>query len=139
MFRFLLLISLLLGSAAGYSQGRQPILDLLERQRQAWNRGDLEGYMAGYWKSDSLLFVGSRGPAYGWETTLSNYRRSYPDRSAMGTLIFDIREVRFLSGDHAFVLGAWTLKREKDEPQGFFTLLVRKIKGQWKVIADHSS
>ncbi|HEY1006179.1 MAG TPA: nuclear transport factor 2 family protein [Sphingobacteriaceae bacterium] len=139
MFRLLLIISLLFGSAAGFSQDRQPVLDLLERQRHAWNQGDLEGYMAGYWKSDSLLFVGSRGPSYGWETTLANYRRSYPDRGAMGNLSFDIREVRFLGADIAFVLGAWRLAREQDEPHGFFTLLVRKIKGEWKVVADHSS
>lgn len=139
MFRFLLPLFLLFSFVPGFAQDRGPVLDLLERQRQAWNQGDIEGYMAGYWKSDSLLFVGSRGPTYGWDATLANYRKSYPDRKAMGTLAFDIREVRFLGDGHAFVLGAWRLSREKDEPHGFFTLLVRKIDGEWKVIADHSS
>lgn len=115
------------------------ILKLLEEQRQAWNSGDITEYMQGYLKSDSLVFVGKNGPEYGWDNTLNNYKKSYPDQKAMGYLSFDIKEVRMISSDHAFVLGAWHLKREKDDPKGFFTLLVRKIKGNWKVIADHSS
>jgi ketosteroid isomerase-like protein len=115
------------------------ILKLLEGQRQAWNRGDLVNYMQGYSKSDSLLFVGKSGPQYGWETTLANYRKSYPDKKTMGFLSFDIKEVRMISADHAFVLGAWHLKREKDDPKGYFTLIIKKIRGEWKVIADHSS
>ena len=115
------------------------ILKLLEGQRQAWNRGDLVDYMQGYSKSDSLLFVGKSGPQYGWDTTLANYRKSYPNKKTMGFLSFDIKEVRMISADHAFVLGAWHLKREKDEPKGYFTLIVKKIIGEWKVIADHSS
>lgn len=115
------------------------ILELLEEQRQAWNRGDINEYMQGYNKSDSLLFVGKSGPQYGWNNTLNNYKKSYPDKSAMGYLSFDIKEIRMISADHAFVLGAWNLKREKDEPKGYFTLLVKKISGKWKVIADHSS
>ncbi len=115
------------------------ILKLLEEQRQAWNRGDITAYMQGYLKSDSLVFVGKNGPEYGWDNTLNNYKKSYPDQKAMGYLSFDIKEVRMISSDHAFILGAWQLKREKDEPKGFFTLLVKKIEGEWKVIADHSS
>lgn len=115
------------------------VLKLLEDQRLAWNRGELKEFMLGYINSDSLLFVGKNGPNYGWDNTLANYQRSYPDKKAMGFLSFNIREVRLISEDYAFVLGAWHLKREKDEPKGFFTLLVKKIKGEWKVIADHSS
>lgn len=115
------------------------ILKLLENQRQAWNRGDINEYMQGYNHSDSLLFVGKSGPQYGWNNTLENYKKSYPNKSAMGYLSFDIKEIKMISADHAFVLGAWHLKREKDEPKGYFTLLIKKIKGQWKVIADHSS
>ncbi|WP_395807750.1 YybH family protein [Daejeonella sp.] len=115
------------------------ILKLLEDQRQAWNRGDLNEYMQGYNQSDSLLFVGKNGPQYGWNNTLENYKKSYPNQSAMGYLSFDIKEIKMIATDYAFVLGAWHLKREKDEPKGFFTLLVKKIKGHWKVISDHSS
>ncbi len=124
-----------------YAQRSQSdlILKLLEDQRQAWNRGDINEYMQGYNQSDSLLFVGKSGPQYGWNNTLENYKKSYPSKSAMGYLSFDIKEIKMISADHAFILGAWHLKREKDEPKGYFTLLVKKIKGQWKVITDHSS
>jgi len=124
-----------------YAQRSQSdlILKLLEDQRQAWNRGDLNEYMQGYNQSDSLLFVGKSGPQHGWNNTLKNYKKSYPNKSAMGYLSFDIKEIKMIAADHAFVLGAWHLRRENDEPKGYFTLLVKKIKGQWKVIADHSS
>ena len=118
---------------------RTAILKVLEDQRQGWNRGDMDAYMQGYWKSDSLLFVGKNGPTYGWQKTLDNYKKGYPDKNAMGFLTFGIKKVEFLSKDRAFVLGSWNLKREKDEPKGYFTLLLRKISGQWKVVADHSS
>lgn len=121
------------------SQDRTEILKVLEEQRQGWNKGDMDAYMQGYWKSDSLLFVGKSGPTYGWQKTLDNYKKGYPDKSAMGFLTFGIKKVEFLSKDRAFVLGSWNLKREKDEPKGYFTLLLRKINGQWKVVADHSS
>ena len=121
------------------AQEKQAVLKVLDTQRLAWNKGDLEGFMQTYWKSDSLLFVGQSGPKYGWQNTLDNYRRSYPDKAAMGILSFDVKEVRFITPDDAFVLGGWHLQRAKDQPQGFFTLLLKKIDGQWKIIADHSS
>ena len=118
---------------------KQLILKLLEDQRLAWNKGDVEQFMQSYVKSDSLLYVGSTGPKYGWNNTLNNYKKSYPDKQAMGYLSFDIKDVKILSPDHAFVLGAWKLKREKDEPGGYFTLIIKKIDGLWKIISDHSS
>lgn len=133
---FLLLLILVQVARA---QDVEQIKQVLEQQRLAWNRGDLEAYMKGYWNNEALLFVGKNGPRYGWRQTLENYRTSYPDKEAMGILTFDIREVRLIADDHAFVLGAWHLKRAKDEPEGFFTLLVRKIEGEWLVVADHSS
>lgn len=124
-----------------YAQGQAQvqIKQVLENQRQAWNRGDLSAYMEGYWNADSLLFVGKNGPKYGWKQTLDNYKKSYPDKAAMGYLSFDIREVRLLDKKTAFVLGGWHLKRDKDEPQGFFTLIMQKIKGKWFIVSDHSS
>jgi ketosteroid isomerase-like protein len=122
-----------------FAQDKKAILNILETQRQAWNRGDLESYMQGYWHSDSLLFVGKSGPKYGWQTTLDNYKKGYPDKAAMGQLGFDILKVQLLDKTNAFVLGAWHLQREKDAPGGYFTLLLRKINGGWKVVADHSS
>ena len=130
---------LLLSAVFCFSQDKTAILKVLEDQRLAWNRGDLDGYMQGYWHSDSLLFVGKSGPKYGWQTTLDNYKKGYPDKAAMGQLTFDILKVDLLDKTNAFVLGAWNLKREKDAPGGYFTLLLRKIKGAWLVVADHSS
>ncbi|QNN41271.1 YybH family protein [Pedobacter roseus] len=138
----ILLIALLLVSFGTYAQNakdKQAILDLLEKQRTDWNKGDVEAFMQGYEKSDSLLFVGKSGPTYGWQKTLDNYKKGYPDKSAMGFLVFGIKKVDFLKSDLAFVLGSWNVKREKDELKGYFTLLIKKIKGEWKVIVDHSS
>lgn len=130
----LLLMSVLFAGA----QNRQQIIKVMNTQMAAWNRGDLEAFMQGYWKSDSLMFVSSK-PTYGWQATLNNYKRSYPDKAAMGTLSFDIKKVELLNANNAFVFGAWHLKREKDNPGGYFTLWFRKIKGEWKVVVDHTS
>jgi len=135
----ILLCCMVSNAIAQTTQDRTAILKVLEDQRQGWNKGDMDAYMQGYWKSDSLLFVGKNGPTYGWQKTLDNYKKGYPDKSAMGFLTFGIKKVEFLSKDRAFVLGSWNLKREKDEPKGYFTLLLRKIGGQWKVVVDHSS
>ncbi|WP_345954972.1 nuclear transport factor 2 family protein [Mucilaginibacter sp. PAMB04168] len=135
----LLLGLLLMLALNGFAQDKPAILKVLETQRQAWNRGDLEGYMQGYWKSDSLLFVGKSGPKYGWQTTLDNYKSGYPDKAAMGQLVFKILKVQLLDKTNAFVLGGWQLQRDRDAPGGYFTLLLRKINGEWKVVADHSS
>jgi ketosteroid isomerase-like protein len=118
---------------------KQAILNVLEQQRSDWNKGDVEAYMQGYLKSDSLLFVGKNGPTYGWQKTLENYRKGYPDKSSMGFLTFGIKKIDLLTKDTAFVLGSWHLKREKDELKGYFTLLLKKVNGNWKVIVDHSS
>ena len=133
LFLFILL------TACNDKNDKVAILKVLEDQRQAWNRGNLESFMNGYIKSDSLLFVSRDGPEYGWKTTLDNYKRVYPDKAAMGFLTFNIKEVKLISTDHAFVLGGWHLKREKDEPQGAFTLLLKKVDGEWKIVVDHSS
>ncbi len=136
-----LLLCCLLALAANlcFAQDKQAILKVLSVQNQAWNRGDLDAFMQGYWRSDSLLFVGKSGPKYGWQTTLDNYKKGYPDKTAMGQLTFDILKVQLLDKTNAFVLGGWRLKREKDAPGGYFTLWFRKINGEWKIVADHSS
>jgi len=117
----------------------QTIRQTLEKQERCWNEGDLECFMQGYWQSDKLLFVGANGPQYGWQATLDNYRKSYPDKQAMGTLKFALLQLRPLGKNHYFVLGKWKLARENDTPNGFFTLIFEKMDGQWVIIADHSS
>lgn len=121
------------------AQDKQAILNVLETQRIAWNKGEIDTYMQGYWKSDSLMFIGHAGPTYGWQQTLDGYKRYYPDKAAMGQLTFNIMKVNILDPTNAFVLGAWHLKREKDAPGGYFTLWLKKINGEWKIVCDHTS
>jgi len=121
------------------AQDKQAILKVLEKQRIAWNNGDIDGYMQGYWKSDSLMFVGKSAPVYGWQSTLDRYKNAYPDKAAMGKLTFTILKFRLLDKTNAFVLGAWRLDREKDAPGGYFTLWFRKINGTWVIVVDHTS
>jgi ketosteroid isomerase-like protein len=134
---FLLLVSVWCGSI--YAQDRQAILKVLNTQQTAWNNGDIEGYMQGYWKSDSLVFVGSSALVHGWQSTLDRYKKHYPDKAAMGQLTFTILKVAVLDSTNAFVLGGWNLKREKDAPGGYFTLWFKKIDGVWVIVCDHTS
>lgn len=139
MKKVILVILFFCGSVAGFAQDKEAVLKVLATQQDAWNRGDIEGFMQGYWKSDSLMFVGKTAPVYGWQTTLDHYKKGYPNRAAMGQLTFDIIQVKILDPSNAFVMGGWRLKREKDEPGGYFTLWFRKINGEWKIVCDHTS
>ena len=112
---------------------------VMNAQVKAWNNGNIDAFMQTYWKSDSLLFVGSKGPNYGWQTTLENYKKRYPDTTAMGKLDFNILEIKLLSAEYGFVLGKWHLTRTIGDIGGHFTLLFRKINGQWFIVADHTS
>jgi uncharacterized protein (TIGR02246 family) len=138
-FLFLLLfVSLgILGRAQ--SKDEKEIRQLLTTQTEAWNRGDIEGFMQTYWKSDSLMFIGKNGIKWGWQTTLNNYKKSYPDTTAMGKLAFDILQVKKLSNEYYYVVGKWMLKRTIGDLSGHYDLLLRRIKGRWYIIADHSS
>lgn len=118
---------------------RAAILEVMRLQEQAWNAGNLEGFMEGYWRSDSLRFIGSRGITYGWQPTLDNYKKGYPDRAAMGKLTFTILRVEGMGKRCAHVTGQWHLQRAADAPQGYFTLVWRKVGGKWVIVADHSS
>jgi ketosteroid isomerase-like protein len=118
---------------------RTAILETMHLQEEAWNTGDLEGFMHGYWENDSLRFIGKSGITFGWQHTLDNYKRGYPDLAAMGKLTFTILRVEGLSKRVAHVTGQWHLQRAQDAPHGYFTLLWRKIDGRWVIVADHSS
>lgn len=127
----------LLASAQQSEEGA--IRKLLATQTEAWNRGDIEGFMQTYWKSDSLLFIGKNGVKRGWQQTLANYKKSYPDTAAMGQLSFDILVVKPLSPEYYYVVGKWMLARTAGNLSGHYDLLLRKIRGQWLIVADHSS
>ena len=115
------------------------IRELLANQTMAWNNGDIPAFMSGYWNSDSLVFVGKSGITYGWQKTLDNYQKNYPDAAIMGQLQFDIVQLKKLCGNTYFVLGKWFLKRTIGDVGGHFTLILKKFKDGWKVVSDHSS
>jgi ketosteroid isomerase-like protein len=119
---------------------KNQILSILDRQTKAWNNGNVDEFMIGYWESDSLMYIGKSGITYGYKPTLASYKKNYPNKSAMGTLKFDIMKVDFISEDACFVVGKWHLTRpEKGDVGGHYTLLWRKMKGNWVIVADHSS
>ncbi len=115
------------------------IRQILSNQVKAWNAGNVEDFMKGYWQNDSLLFVGKSGVTYGWQNTLDNYKKRYPDTTAMGTLTFNLLKLKSLSAGYYFVVGKWHLQRTIGNLEGYFTLLFRKIKDNWFIIVDHSS
>ena len=128
-------------SAFGNAQSKNEtmIRQQLKQQTESWNRGDIESFMDTYWKSDSLLFIGSSGVNRGWQNTLNNYKKGYPDTVAMGKLAFDIIMVKKLSSKYYYVVGKWMLTRSIGNLSGHYDLLFRKIKGKWYIVADHSS
>lgn len=121
------------------SKEEKEIRRLLTVQTECWNRGDIEGFMQTYWKSDSLLFIGKSGVHFGWQETLNNYKKGYPDTAAMGKLSFDILIVKKLSPEYYYVVGKWMLKRSMGDLSGHYDLLLRRINRKWYIIADHSS
>lgn len=118
---------------------KKEILSIMRTQQDGWNEGDWEKYMSGYKKSESIRFAGGGKVTFGWQKVLDNYKKGYPDKSAMGILTFSNQDVMVLSLNSAIVFGNWHLKREKDEPWGEYTLLWEKTKKGWKIVHDHSS
>lgn len=120
---------------------KAPVQKVLDEQATCWSNGDLACYMEGYWKSDSLVFVGKSGLTYGWQATLDNYKRNYPDTGAMGKLSFEILEMNPLSNETMLVIGKWHLKRDiaAGDLQGHFSVIFKRFPEGWKIIADHSS
>lgn len=133
-----MIIALLMVNAL-HAQDEKAIHRLLQQQTKSWNSGDIDGFMKTYWQHDSLMFIGSNGITRGWKNTLDHYKKSYPGKEGMGELSFDIIEIRKLSKDYFFVTGKWMLRRKDGHLNGHYTLLLKKIKGEWKIIADHSS
>jgi ketosteroid isomerase-like protein len=139
MKKFIPLILLLtILSCNNSSNERAAILEVMNLQEQAWSNGNIDTFMQGYWNSDSLMFVGKNGIQYGWKTTLENYKKSYPDKTAMGKLEFNVIKLE-VNGDAAYLLGKWSLIREADNPNGYFTLYWKKMNGNWFITIDHTS
>lgn len=128
-------------AAADSAAHAAAIREVLSDQAEAWNRGDIEGFMEGYARTDSLSFASGGNVRRGWRSTLEAYRRGYPDREAMGTLTFSDLDVRVLSSEWALVLGRWHLERggEMSDPGGVFTLVLQRRAAGWRVLHDHTS
>ena len=136
-----ILIGLLLLTSISFSQQKteRKLRKVLEVQQKSWNNGDIEGFMTTYWNNDSLMFIGKTGVTYGWQHTLNNYKKGYPDKAAMGTLDFNLISIKKVSRKYYSIIGKWHLTREAGDLQGHFTLLLKKIHRHWFIIQDHSS
>ena len=140
MKKYFLLIFLLLSfGALAQSTDESAIRKLLNDQTAAWNRGDIDSFMIGYWENDSLMFIGKSGVTYGWKNTLNKYKKNYPDTTAMGKLGFTLISLKKLSSEYFHIVGRWHLQRSIGDLSGHFTLLFKKIENRWVIIADHSS
>jgi ketosteroid isomerase-like protein len=115
------------------------IQNVVRAQEEAWNHGDIEAFMNGYWRSDETVFVSGDDVSRGWQKVLDRYKTKYSDRAKMGTLTFSNLEITSLSDDSAVALGSWRLKRANDEPHGRFTLIFRRFPEGWKIVHDHTS
>lgn len=138
---FLIILVYIFSTFSLFSQSKdeREVRALLDFQIQEWNKGNIPAFMESYWKSDSLMFIGKSGVTYGWQKTLDNYKKNYPDKAAMGKLKFDLLQVKQLNSAHFFVVGKWYLTRSIGDVGGIFSLLFRKVANRWIIIADHTS
>jgi len=128
----------MLFSIAQNTEEKNAIKTVLNNQVISWNAGNIKEYMQGYWNNDSLKFIGKKGINYGWETTFKNYEKSYPNKATMGDLEFELLSIDVYSTEIANIIGTWKLKREMGDVGGIFTLLMKKINGEWKIVCDHT-
>jgi hypothetical protein len=112
---------------------------VLKKQRLAWSNNNLEEFMEGYWKSDSLKFYGTNGITYGWDNTLDRYQKAYPTKDHTGKLSFRINDITKICEGSYYVLGEYHIKREVGNADGIFMIIFKKINGEWKIIADTST
>ncbi len=133
-------VATILGSTSLSAESPQSeISAVLNMQQEAWNHGDIDAFMQGYWRSDETIFVSGDEITRGWQKVLDRYKKKYSDRAKMGTLTFSNLEITSLSDDSAVALGSWKLKRTNDEPRGRFTLIFRRFPEGWKIVHDHTS
>ena len=114
---------------------------VLTAQVEAWNRGDLDGFMAGYWKSPDLVFFSNGTETRGWQQTLNRYRARYQGEGRrMGTLDIAQLDLKMLGAEAALMRGRWRLKMpDGQEPTGMTTVIFRKLPEGWRIVHDHSS
>ncbi len=120
------------------TEDKEAILSVMKMQEEAWSNNDLEGFMQGYWKSDSLKFYGRNGLTKGWQQTLGNYKKGYPTKEHSGTLTFKVNDISKIDDDSYWVMGEYFLKRSVGDANGVFLIIFKKINGEWKIVADMS-
>lgn len=146
---FLVLISL---AVSANTNDSIEIKKVMSEQENAWNNGDLDGFMQGYWKNDQLKFISKNGVTYGWQNIYNNYKKSYPNKETMGTLTFDIISIEPLGKTNLHAVGANPLKKQVymvvgkwktsgtiKAAEGYFTLIFKKINDSWVIVSDHTS
>ena len=119
-------------------QAKEAILSQMEASRQSWNSGDFEGYMQVYWKSDSLQFMGLKSLTKGWQSTINMYQKAYPTADHRGELRYKFTHFNQLADDCILVIGNFHLERPVGNSEGNFSLIWKKIDGEWKIILDHT-
>lgn len=140
MKQMLSVVTIVLSMATfAQSKDETEVRKVLAKQNAAWNRGDIDAFMVGYWENDSLMFIGKSGVTYGYKNTLANYKKNYPDTTVMGKLTFTLIHVEQLSSEYIHVIGNYYLTRTIGDASGHFTLVFKKIKRTWVIISDHSS
>jgi len=140
LFISTLLICLVFNSCSTSSieKDKKTILSIMKSQEKAWSKNNIEAFMEGYWKSDSLKFFGSSGLKYGWQSTLNGYKKRYPTKDHTGTLRFKINDISQINSASYFVMGKYHLVRNIGNADGVFMIIFKKINGEWKIIADTS-
>ena len=123
---------------SNYKKDKADILAVMKAQEIAWSNNDLESFMKGYWKSDSLKFYGKSGLTKGWQQTLDNYKKGYPTKEHSGTLTFKINDVSAIEGNSYWVMGEYFLKRNVGDANGVFIIIFKKVDGEWKIVGDMS-
>ena len=136
---FFLAINITYGQSILSESEKNEIISVLKQQEKFWNKGDIDGFMHGYVKSDYLVFNGSSGPFYGWDSVKDRYIKTYPSKEKMGTLNFKIHNISLITSSVAQLIGQFFLSYPKSEVSGYFTLVLVKSKGEWLILSDHTS
>ena len=143
--RWIAIASCMLMASAAFAAPEQTenaiteIQSVLQAQQDAWNRGDIDGFMNGYARSESTIFISGDTARRGWESVRDRYKEKYSDQSKMGTLTFSDLEITALASDSAVASGRWNLRRESDQPHGRFTLILKRLPQGWRIVHDHTS
>ncbi|MCP5107242.1 MAG: SgcJ/EcaC family oxidoreductase [bacterium] len=137
---YLVVLAMIAGTlwAGDSNDDTQKIQQIMARQVHAWNQGNVDGFMAGYWKSDQFTFQSGNKRLKGWEQLQAMYKKNYAGEK-MGKLEFSYIEMKNLTTDIILVMGRWKVTAKGESKEGLYTLIFRRFGKDWKIIHDHSS